>query len=89
MKTSDLLKTSFGILVTLTLIIGIMEMTAKSSLKNCEQHQSIGCPTFTCAEEGPRQCAHRPWVCSGDVTTCSGEEICIGNCAKGELKCYD
>ena len=88
MKTSDLLKTSFGSLVTLTLIIGMMEMTAKSSLKNCEQHQSIGCPTFTCANEGP--CGHRPWVCPADLTTCSQQEICIGNCEKNELKhCHD
>ena len=88
MKTSNLLKTSLGILITVTLIVGIMEYVAKNDLKICEKRQSIGCPRFTCPGSNDR-CQKRPWICPGDTNECTGREICIGYCKKHEKNCFD
>ena len=88
MKTSNLLKTSLGLIVTLTLIVVIMEAVAKNNLKICEQRQSIGCPRFTCPSQTTK-CGHRPWICPSDVLECEGREICIGYCKNTEKNCFD
>ena len=88
MKTSNLLKTSLGLVITLTFIVGIMEAISKNHLKICEKRQSIGCARFTCPGTNDT-CGHRPWICPQDVAECEGREICIGYCKNTEKNCFD
>tara|TARA_Y100001972_G_C7585315_1_gene293466 strand:+ start:594 stop:860 length:267 start_codon:yes stop_codon:yes gene_type:complete len=86
MKTSNLLKGSLSILITLILIVGLMEYIAKKDLKTCESRQSPGCPRFTCPGSN-KTCGHRPWICPSESASCEGNEICIGFCDKDEKNC--
>jgi hypothetical protein len=93
MKTSVLLKTSLGLLLTIIVIIGIMEIIEKQKLKECISRQSVRCPRFTCpvpdlTENGG--CGSRPHICPPGEDTCGPTDmICIGYC-NGNLKnkCY-
>ena len=86
MKTSDLLKTTLSVILTATLIVGVMEYIAKKQLKICESRQSLGCPRFTCPDSN-KTCGHRPWKCPNNTTTCVGDETCIGYCKNDESNC--
>jgi len=86
MKTSNLLKASLATIITMTLIVGIMEFSAKKELKECESRQSLGCPRFTCPGSN-KTCGHRPWICPSSISECHGNEICIGYCENNEKNC--
>ena len=88
MKTSNLLKTSLGILISTIFIVTIMEVIAKKQLKECESRQSFGCPRFTCPYKNST-CGYKPWICPPHETSCSGHEQCIGFCGSGDSNCLD
>ena len=87
MKTSNLLKTSLGVLLTTIIILGVVEYIEKGKLKTCESRQSVRCPRFTCPIKDD-QCGDRPWICDVDDQTCSKGKKCIGYCTTGEKNCY-
>ena len=93
MKTSNLLKINLGLLVTLIVIIGIMEIIQKMKLKECISRQSVRCPRFTCPSSDKNSnggCGARPYICPDGSNSCNGSEICIGYCNESlKLKCYD
>ena len=93
MKTSNLLKTSLGILITLIFIVAIMEMVAKGNLKECESRQSFACLRFTCPttwdDENPPPCGNRAFICPSTTTPCANNQICVGHCEKNDLNCLD
>ena len=86
MKTSNLLKISLCIILTMIIIVGILEIKTKHDLKECESRQSFRCPRFTCHVKDD-SCGTRPYICpSGN---CNRGKTCIGYCGKNELNCFD
>ena len=93
MKTSILLKINLGLLSTIIVIVGIMEILGKMKLKECLSRQSLRCPRFTCPNPNDSSgdgCGARPYICPDGSNNCDGGQICIGYCNESlKLKCYD
>lgn len=90
MKTSNLLKTSLGVLLTTIVIMGIVEFIENKKLKTCESRQSFRCPRLTCSASDDL-CGYRPWICdpASKNNDCVNNKICIGYCSSSEKnKCY-
>lgn len=90
MKTSNLLKTSLGILLTTIVIMGLVEFIENEKLKTCESRQSFRCPRLTCSNNDD-QCGHTPWICdpASKTNDCLTNKICIGYCSTNQKnKCY-
>ena len=83
MKTSILLKISLGLLLTIIVVVGVMEILEKEKLKRCIQRQSFRCPRFTCPGKDDTSdggCGARPYICPDGDDKCDENKICIGYC---------